>query len=308
MFQISVIIPTIGRGVLLDALHALKAACALCPGTEIILVDDTKQGTVKNEFLLSDTVIALASHGRGPAAARNLGIDNAHGEILIFIGDDIIVSENFLEEHLRFYQEKEGDFCVIGKVVWDRTHRISPVMQVIEDEGVWFHYATISDPARSYQCFYTSNVSLRRKTLGGLRFDEDFPYAGFEDTYLGYLLQKKGVQFFYNPQALAVHRHYSSLRDVHKRTLLLERSKNIMLRKLWPEDREAYHLEFLLQNKPFRYRIFIRFVFLCSMLRLFWLLDFVLRVYWQNGKRNWVYTTVIYYWSWHFFHKVKRGA
>ena len=36
----------------------------------------------------------------GPGAARNLGIEHAAGELVLFIGDDIFADERLLEEHL----------------------------------------------------------------------------------------------------------------------------------------------------------------------------------------------------------------
>ena len=49
-----------------------------------------------------------------------------------------------------------------------------------------------------YRFFYTSNISLKRKFLvdaadDGVRFDQCFTRAAFEDSELAYRLQKRGL-------------------------------------------------------------------------------------------------------------------
>ena len=37
-------------------------------------------------------------HG-GPAKGRNFGVDNSHGDVIIFIDSDLVVTETFLSKH-----------------------------------------------------------------------------------------------------------------------------------------------------------------------------------------------------------------
>jgi len=39
----------------------------------------------------------------GPAAARNIGINNAKSDIILFLGDDIIATPTLLEEHYKWH-------------------------------------------------------------------------------------------------------------------------------------------------------------------------------------------------------------
>ena len=301
--KISVIIPTLGRKVLKYCLESVFAADTKKAELEVIVVDDTKASRAKKYLgQYFSRVNYLLSGGKGPAYCRNLGIEASSGEIIFFIGDDIIISPDFFTQHLKIYQQiPTEEICVVGKTVWDKRVKITPVMEVIERQGIWFNYRIIEDEKFFHEGFYTCNVSVKRETLGDLRFDEDFKYAAFEDTYMGYNLAKKGVKFVYNPEALAFHRHTWNLSQVYKREKILEKSKKIMLSKIDPHTLSYYRRQKpSCQGKPFRYRVFIVMVELLTCLRLFTVLDLLLRILWQKGKRDWVYTTTISIWDYKF--------
>jgi len=50
-------------------------------------------------------------------------------------------------------------------------------------------------------------------------FDEDFPYAAFEDMELGLRLGGKGLSLFFNRAAVGWHYHYTSLEDACARMI-----------------------------------------------------------------------------------------
>ncbi|WP_326701166.1 glycosyltransferase [Streptomyces sp. NBC_01754] len=90
----SVVVPTIGRRCLDDCLRALAAA-ADPPPHEVLLVDDRPDPSVPLDVSgagpLAGRVRVLATHGRGPAAARNAGLREVAAPWVVFLDDDVRV-------------------------------------------------------------------------------------------------------------------------------------------------------------------------------------------------------------------------
>jgi GT2 family glycosyltransferase len=168
---------------------------------------------------------------RGPAAARNYGVREARGEIILFTGDDCLADHRLLEEHLRTHW-KEGDVGVVGHVAWHPDLKITGFMTFLED-GVQFGFKHIEDPEDApYWAFYTSNCSLRKRRLeeaGG--FDEDFAYAAFEDTELSYRLEQRGMRLVYRSEARTYHYHPVTLEHYLRRQRLAGRAAVTFFRK-----------------------------------------------------------------------------
>lgn len=81
---------------------------------ELLLVDDGStdgSDAICEEFAQKDPrVVALHQENEGASSARNLGIDNARGEFVVFVDADDLVTEVFLE-HL---MESNADMVVAG--------------------------------------------------------------------------------------------------------------------------------------------------------------------------------------------------
>jgi GT2 family glycosyltransferase len=210
---ISVIINTYNRGkVLARCLRALDRQVSDTPPFEIIVVDDgSDDGTRESGPALCRKLSAPArflpqNHG-GPAAARNLGVDASEGELVLFLGDDILVAPDFVKAHA---ESDRGDdnAAVVGRTRWHPEIRITPFMRLIEQNGWQFGYGLIQDPANlPYTFLYTSNLSIPRPWFSKARFDEAFRDAAYEDIDLGYRLSRQGMRLTHNPKAIGHHLH-----------------------------------------------------------------------------------------------------
>lgn len=178
--RISVIIPTRDRReTLLGCLAALEAQD--CPrGLFEIIVADDGSGDGTGEAvrpLLSGGVRYLRQEGRGPAAARNLGIKAASGDIVLFLGDDMLASPGLLSAHAAWHGAHPGaEEGLLGFVTWNPRSAITPFMRWLEHGGPQFRYFELEgrDEADPRRFFYTGNLSLKRRFLleRGL-FDEE---------------------------------------------------------------------------------------------------------------------------------------
>ena len=104
--KLSVIIPTYNRWDALEkCLKAINAQSLTKDFFEVIIIDDASPLSYQKNA--EDLMLSLAINGKffeqkksGPASARNLGVKKSVGEIVLFIGDDMIPDKNLFQKHL----------------------------------------------------------------------------------------------------------------------------------------------------------------------------------------------------------------
>ncbi|HWI84514.1 glycosyltransferase [Ramlibacter sp.] len=223
--RVSVIVTTFNRRpVLLRTLDALAAQT--WKDFEVIVVDDGSRDDTWSELqkwrdahpgALGLKIFTQQNTGQG--IARNNGLEHADGELVLFIGDDIIPDPDFVEQHVRRHRELGVPCAVVGYTDWERSAmQVTPLLEHVNEAGHQFGYRYMKDGDDvPYTCFYTSNVSLPRAILGPRPFDPEFRTYGWEDVEVGYRLSKRGVRIVYNRQARARHLHPMDLRDFYRR-------------------------------------------------------------------------------------------
>jgi glycosyltransferase involved in cell wall biosynthesis len=239
---ISVVIPTYNRAEkLLRVLESLQRQTLDKRCFEVIVIDDgstdtTRQAVSRFAAGSSLNLRYLPQEHRRPAAARNTGIEMAEMPLVFFIGDDIILEANTVEEHLRFHRQHNvvGDVAVLGRTEWPKELHTTPFMRYIGEHGPQFGYAKIrGNGSLPFDFFYTSNVSLPRAMFNGLNqaFDEQFESAALEDVELGYRLQQRGMRLLYHPGAVGYHDHGTDVRRFCRRQYAVGRASRVLLRK-----------------------------------------------------------------------------
>ncbi|MBW4563537.1 MAG: glycosyltransferase [Mojavia pulchra JT2-VF2] len=205
----SVVIPTYNRQPILEkCLRALEAQELAhktpVTGYEIVLVDDgSTDGTLawlkerKDEF---PHVRWFEQDHAGPAAARNLGVEQAQGDTIIFIDSDLVVLSNFLQAH--------ADALVQGqkKLGSDRFFTYGAVINTCNFDHPTAEPYKVTDFSAAF--FATGNVAIPKHWLdkAGL-FDTSFQLYGWEDLELGVRLKKLGLQLIKCPAAVGYHWH-----------------------------------------------------------------------------------------------------
>lgn len=221
--QISVVIPTHNRSkILKECLQALFRQDLPQSDYEIIVVDDGSRdntaATVKNLKKSHENLHYFHQENLGQGVARNTGVAHAKGQLVLFIGDDIIVTPEFLSEHLRFHLRHPGENeAVLGFTTWYPKLTTTPYMQWVANGssilgkfgGHQFAYEKLKGrDLADYNFFYTSNISLKRSLVEKFPFDPSFSGYGWEDIELGYRLHRRvGLKLFYNSRAVAYHHH-----------------------------------------------------------------------------------------------------
>jgi glycosyltransferase involved in cell wall biosynthesis len=180
---------------------------------EVVIVDDGSKDDTR-DWLESHRqraygVSVVAQKNGGPARARNRGVEEARGELVLFIDDDVEPTPELLAEHLKTHGS-ESDLVVMGPMA-SLEHYRQPWVKW-EQEKLEAQYAAMvrGDYAPTFRQFWTGNASVGREHLlaaGG--FDPTLPRA--EDIELGRRLQERGLKFRFNPAARGLHHAERSL-------------------------------------------------------------------------------------------------
>ncbi|MCW3134974.1 MAG: glycosyltransferase [Methanophagales archaeon] len=140
---------------------------------------------------------------KGLAAARNLGIKNARGEIICFIDDDCVADRFWVEKLVEgFDNERVGG--VGGKILIYNQEGLINYLPGIDQ------YSLIND----WSCIAGANMAYRRDVLeqiGG--FDPLFKFGG-DDNDVAIRVKLRGYTLKYNEGAVIYFRHRSNLREL----------------------------------------------------------------------------------------------
>jgi GT2 family glycosyltransferase len=205
---VSVVVPTFNRRAslarLIDALAAQDYPAAR---VEVLVVDDgSSDGTA--DWVRSVTprypLRFIEQAHAGPGAARNRGVVEGSGELIVFLDDDVVPDSGLISAHVSRHRAR-GDIVVIGPMLPPENWKRPPWIRW-EEQRLVAEYQKMSAGkyTATYRQFFTANASLRRshfQAAGG--FDPTFPRA--EDIELGYRLDAQGLSFTFEPAARAWH-------------------------------------------------------------------------------------------------------
>lgn len=222
----SILIPTRNRAErLTDTLRALGRQEGIGQAEVIVVDDGSTDSTAERIRAMAERLPTplrmLAQAHRGPAAARNLGLREARGPLVIFTGDDIEPYDGWLAAHIAAHRSRADEtVAVLGKT-WPPPQTHSAFMRfLMEESSAQFGYAALDrGQIPDYRFFYTSNLSVKKSVLAHEEgpFDERFESAAWEDIDLGVRLTRRGLTIVYEPAAGAVHHHLYTLPDFLRR-------------------------------------------------------------------------------------------
>ncbi|NJO84850.1 MAG: glycosyltransferase family 2 protein [Blastochloris sp.] len=207
--EISVVIPTYNRLAQLRRVVAgLEHQSYPLERFEVVIVSDgSEDGT--DEYLVTLItplqIQVVRQPNSGAAAARNNGVHQARGKLVLFIDDDVVPAPTLLAEHLRSHEEAGPRTVVIGPLVTPADFAMQDWVRWEQDRLEEQYQDMVAgrwEPTARQ--FYTGNASLRRSDIlaaGG--FDPHFRRA--EDVEFGYRLADAGFRFVFNPAAIGYH-------------------------------------------------------------------------------------------------------
>jgi glycosyltransferase involved in cell wall biosynthesis len=241
-FPACFIIPTYNRAsALMSCLEHLERQTFT--DFEVIVVDDGSTDSTPQQMGQYQAVTPLRlryvrQENGGPARARNVAISLAQAPLCLIIGDDILISPDFVAIHLQFHRENpDSRFAGLGLTRWSESgQKITPFMRWLDESGSQFAYQDLlhgADPDWKY--FYTSNLSVKTELLRQNPFNEQFTLPMMEDMELGYRLEvQHGLKVVFLPQALADHIHPTDFRRACSRAYKTGLALRIF-DQLWPD-------------------------------------------------------------------------
>jgi glycosyltransferase involved in cell wall biosynthesis len=217
--EVSVVISTYNnREVLRQTIQTVLAQDFPRDAYEIVITDDgSDDGTAEMVGAIHGPVPVryVAQANRGLSAARNLGVRNARGRIVVFLDSDLWATPALVAAHHRHYPPAARGVGVQGRSVTHPDARATLFMQVREMSPDF-------TPRRRHDLspfhIIGRNFSILRADLeaaGG--FDEGFTGYGWEDIELGVRLRERGVRFEYAPDALGYHYHAETLDTMRRK-------------------------------------------------------------------------------------------
>jgi glycosyltransferase involved in cell wall biosynthesis len=221
----SVIIPTYNAAPSVARTLASLEALPAKHLAEVFVCDDgSEDGTEETVKRFASRLpvhyLRQEKHGFRAAAARNIGIKRAKGDISIFIDADVVLPLRFLEAHiLRHHTPIQGRLVFgyrrrvriaplpsteLSQIIdYETDHReaqLAPEGQALKQSTTPWYFA--------YSCNLSVSGQLRRQL-----FDEEFVGWGNEDLEFAYRAVASGAEIAAAPEASLWHVEEGPIRD-----------------------------------------------------------------------------------------------
>lgn len=186
---------------------------------EVIVVDNAStDGTRKFLAGLSGKIVAIHNEKNlGFAKACNQGAAKASGEYLLFLNNDTIVTENWMDVLVRELEENP-EIAMAGSKLLYPDETIQHAGVVFGEDKIPYHIYAREIKEKHYvnkkrkfnavtaACMLVRNDAFRK--VGG--FDENF-MNGYEDIDLCLKIKELGMDIMYCPESVVY--HYESISD-----------------------------------------------------------------------------------------------
>ncbi|MEM7064868.1 MAG: hormogonium polysaccharide biosynthesis glycosyltransferase HpsN [Cyanobacteria bacterium P01_B01_bin.77] len=218
---ISVVIPTYGREAVLCSTIE-NVLTQTYPAFEVIIVDQTQTHepatTAYLKSLKTNPKVTLYTvDWASLPAARNYAVERSHGDIILFLDDDVELPQGFLAAHAHSYQTRSDIGAVAGRV-FDRmklaesnaAKQIQTLPPEAMDPGIAWYHIDLVHTVNPQQVLTARgcNMSFRREVFAthGLRFDERFQGSAVrEESDFCLRFRRTGLKIWYDPAANLIH-------------------------------------------------------------------------------------------------------
>ena len=213
----SVIVPSKDRISFLEDLLASLSTQSCLP-KEVIVVDDCSEEPVKKHLEVSEYPFNLKIYRndecRGPACSRNIGLHRSREHNILFIDDDCVADDLWVETMVKRLQDSPEKLGGIGGSVRaydnDFYSRYFEFNQILEPRP-----HDQNHPLR-IPYLVTANSAVKRDVImkaGG--FDENIKKAGGEDCAMSLKIAKLGYYFEREKKAIVLHKFRKGLKNFY---------------------------------------------------------------------------------------------
>lgn len=248
--RVTAIIPTKNRSA--SVLAVIKSLAAQTrPPDEIVIVDqtpkrDSTEETVRNLLPQSVHVKYLRnSNLNGAAAARNVAMRHATGDILLFLDDDVTLYPDFIERMLVCYEEfpdatgisgMPDNYSPPGRFFYYWTKVFARGAFWNDRFPIFWNPKAITSPVRVAH-MTSAMMSVKTSELNGVFFDENVPGADAEDV--DFCVCLKGI-YYVDPRCKMTHHFAPQGREKDHWTRRHARCHTYLYLKDWHDSKLAY--------------------------------------------------------------------
>lgn len=260
--KISVVVPTKNRfHDIIKCIESIEVQTLL--PDEIVIVDSSVTTELKSNLddLLHDKIAFKYIHALlSLTQARNVGIKESTGDIIIFLDDDVILNKDYIKEIMHIFnndlEKKVGG--VTGNImenneIQNRSFKRligSKIMNLLPTIFFLFKYSdgkfqpsgwptfVRSDKIAEIECLSGANMAFRREIFDELKFDENLHgYSFMEDDDISYRVSQK-YQNVYTPFAKLIHNASPAARDKDYARMMMMMIENhyYLFKKNFPQD------------------------------------------------------------------------
>ncbi len=237
---ISVIIPVYnGERYLAEAIESVLAQS--CRPLEVIVVDDgSTDGTAAVAGRFASQVHYVQQPNRGPAAARNRGLEIARGDIICFLDADDLLLKTALETQLSYLDREPGLAIAIGYCQMFRH-----ITQAGAESQVELY-------PRPILLFIVNSMAIRKRVFDRIGpLDESLPQS--EDLDWPMRAREQGVSMLVHQEVIYHYRRHgnnlTNQKTVKDRYFLKALKQSLDRRRLAnPSSEQLNHILFAFQE------------------------------------------------------------
>jgi glycosyltransferase involved in cell wall biosynthesis len=195
----SIVIPYHNSSATIGRLLASIAKSKKAPTLEVIVVDDASFEEIRNpkseiRNKLKIKIIKLKTN-RGPAVARNRGVEIARGKFVVFLDSDVELFPDTLHNLAKVFLDDPDVVALTG--VWVKEQRSKDFFPNFKALRDWSYWINERDKSGYYFLFSTRIAAIKKSVfqrLGG--FDEQYPAPLVEDIELTYRIARRYAIIF----------------------------------------------------------------------------------------------------------------
>lgn len=182
---------------------------------EVIVVGKTNQEILLDKTCNIRFIENLRKNGEmfNLAKLRNIGAENANGEILVFIDCDIIVMPDFIEKIVELHANRNIlSFAPRRRLkkntIINRSEDVKQAEFELDEREIAIIYFDMKfeNVNSKWLWVYGHTVCVRKNTFMKLgTFCEDMVGWGLEDTEFAYRYNKAGIELYYDRKCICYH-------------------------------------------------------------------------------------------------------
>jgi GT2 family glycosyltransferase len=211
--EVSIVIPVFNKFELtLDCLRSILKCVSPTIKFEVIVVDNNSEDETPKLSKLSNLKYIKNQENFGFVKGCNVGASQAEGEYIVFLNNDALVTEGWLEELLGTF-ESHQDVGLVGSKIIYPDGRLQEAGGIIYQDGNGDNYGKNDHPDR-YQYNYIREVDycsgasiiIKKALFNQLKgFDALYQPAYYEDTDLAFRIRQKSLRVLYQPKSVIYH-------------------------------------------------------------------------------------------------------